>query len=147
MGMRALFLLCVALGTPGEASATAPDFSTGQVWAYRTRPGEEMSRLLIDKVEDDSRLGRIYHISITGIHIGRMDASRRYLNELPHLPVSAKTLMLSCTTLVGESEPNPDYLNGYQVWRKAFEAGRAGVYTISVSEIVDTADHTLQGQQ
>jgi hypothetical protein len=53
MRMRVLFLLCVVLGTPVEASSATPDFSAGQVWAYRTRPGEEMSRLLIDKVEDD----------------------------------------------------------------------------------------------
>ena len=147
MRMRALFLLCVVLGTSVEASAATADFSAGQVWAYRTRPGEEMSRLLIDKVEDDPRLGRIYHISVTGIHIGRPDAATRFLGELPHLPVSEKTLTLSCTTLVGESGPNPNYLDGYQAWRKAFEAGRAGVYTISIAEIVDTVDHPLQGQQ
>ena len=147
MRMRALVLLCVVLGTPVEASSATPDFSAGQVWAYRTRPGEEMSRLLIDKVEDDPRLGRIYHISVTGIHIGRTDAAIRFLSELPHLPVSEKTLTLSCTTLVGESRPNPKYLGGYQAWRKAFEAGRAGVYTISIAEIIDTVDHALQGQQ
>jgi hypothetical protein len=77
MRMRVLFLLCVVLGTPVEASSATPDFSAGQVWAYRTRPGEEMSRLLIDKVADDPRLGRIYHISVTGIHIGRTDASAK----------------------------------------------------------------------
>jgi hypothetical protein len=135
------------LGTLGAAAADTPNFSAGQVWAYKARPGEEMSRLLIDKVEDDPRLGRIYHISITGVHIGRPDASVHFASELPHLPVSEKTLTLSCTTLVGKSEPNPQYLGGYQLWRKAFEAGHAGVYTISVAEIVETTDRALQGQQ
>jgi hypothetical protein len=129
------------------ASGTTPTFATGQVWAYKTRPGEQMSRLLIDKVEDDPKLGHIYHITVTGLHIGRADGSTRLLPELPHLPVSEKTLTLSCTTLVGESEPNPDYLKGYQLWREAFEAGHAGIYTISVSEIVDIVEHALQGQQ
>jgi hypothetical protein len=148
MGLRAGFLICLALGALGAAAAAdAPNFTAGQVWAYRARPGEEMSRLLIDKVEDDPRLGRIYHISITGVHIGRPGASVHFVSELPHLPVSEKTLTLSCTTLVGSSEPNPRYLDGYQLWRKAFEAGHAGVYTISVAEIVETTDRTLQGQQ
>jgi hypothetical protein len=90
-------------------SAT-PQFAVGQVWAYNTRPGEEQSTLVIDKVEDDTKLGRIYHISVSGIQI-KVGAST-FTHELPHLPVSPGTLKMSCTTLVGQVAPNPNYLPG-----------------------------------
>jgi hypothetical protein len=111
------------------------------VWAYNARPGEEQSTLVIDKVEDDAKLGRIYHISVSGIRI-KVGGSA-FANELPHLPVSLETLRLSCTTLLGQAVPNSKYLPGYRLWKEARDAGHAGVYTISVAEIVTVTETTL----
>jgi len=36
----------------------------------------------------------------------------------------------------------PDYEEGYGMWRKAFEAGKAGIYTITVAEAVDVMEAT-----
>lgn len=147
--MRIRALLAIAIGVVSAPGVTAgvPHYAAGQVWAYKTRPGEEMSRVLIDNVEEDPKLGRIYHITVTGVHIGKATAPTGFVGELSHLPVSEKTLTLSCTTLVGQSAPSQNYVQGYRVWREAFEAGRAGVYTISVAEIVSITDQTLQKQQ
>jgi hypothetical protein len=117
------------------------EFAVGQVWAYKTRDGEEASRLVIDKVEEDVRLGQIFHISVTGLEI-RVGGSI-FTRALPHLPVSLKTLKLSCTKLIEQSVPNPDYLPGYSAWRQAFDAGHAGIYTISVADIVSLAEVAL----
>jgi hypothetical protein len=122
----------------------APDFEEGQVWAYKTRPGEVESRLLIDKVEDDPKLGRIFHISISKVQI--KGGPITLTDELPHLPVSLQTLELSCTKLIGRSDPNPRYLPGYRMWRQAYDAGRAGIYTISIAEILDLTEKMLQKQ-
>jgi hypothetical protein len=122
----------------------APDFEEGQVWAYKTRTGEEKSTLLINKVEEDPKLGRIYHVSISEVQL--KGGPMTFTNQLPHLPVSSRTLELSCTKLVGQSKPNPMYLQGYRVWRQAFDAGRAGIYTISISEILDLTERMLQKQ-
>jgi hypothetical protein len=65
---------------------------------------------------------------------------------MPHLPVSKKTLELSCTKLVGRADPNPMYLPGYRMWRQAFDAGHAGIYTISIAEILDLTEKMLQKQ-
>jgi hypothetical protein len=139
--MRKLFiLLIVTMALPSLGAA--PDFDVGQVWAYKTRPGEQDSTLLINKVEEDPKLGRIYHISVSKVQI-KVGAAI-FTHELPHLPVSLKTLKLSCTELVGHSEPNPMYLPGYRMWREAFDAGHAGIYTVSVSEIVDLSEKMLQ---
>jgi len=139
--MRLPLLLFAVLICSFTLGATL-DFDVGQVWAYKTRPGEQDSTLLIDKVEDDPKLGRIYHISVSKIHI--KGGAATFTDELPHIPVSLQTLTASCTHLVGRSDPNPMYLRGYRVWRQAFEAGHAGIYTISVSEILDLTEKMLQ---
>jgi hypothetical protein len=126
------------------ALGAAPDFEAGQVWAYKTRPGEEKSTLLIDKVEDDPMLGRIYHISISKVQL--KGGPMTFTDQLPHLPVSLQTLQISCTKLVGQSDANPMYLPGYRMWRQAYEAGRAGIYTVSISEILDLTEKMLQKQ-
>jgi hypothetical protein len=131
-------MVMIALSTLGAT----PDFDQGQVWAYKNRPGEEESTLLIDKVEDDPKLGHIYHISISKIHL--KGGSATFTDELPHLPVSLQTLHLSCTKLVGQSDANPMYLQGYHMWKQAYDAGHAGIYTISIAEILDLAEKMLQ---
>src|SRR4051812_21719003 len=102
--MRTFFVVFIGCVSFLAHSAT-PEFAVGQVWAYKTRTGEEQSTLVIDKIDDDTRLGRIYHISVSGIHIqiGRGSVA----NELPHLPVSQETLIQSCTALMRQADPNP----------------------------------------
>ena len=139
--MRALLVVLFWSFSFSTLSAT-PEFAVGQVWAYNTRPGEEKSTLVIDKVEDDAKLGRIYHISVSGIQI-KVGASA-FVQELPHLPVSLQTLKMSCTTLVALATPNSEYLPGYRIWKEAYDAGHAGVYTISVAQIVAITEKTLQ---
>ena len=141
--MRLFLILLIAMMSLVTLGATQ-DFDEGQVWAYNTRPGEEGSTLLIDKVEDDPKLGRIYHISISKIQI--KSGPGVFTDQMPHLPVSRQTLELSCIKLVGRSEPNPMYLPGYRRWRQAFDAGHAGIYTISIAEILNLAEQMLQKQ-
>jgi hypothetical protein len=135
--MRIALVVLVAMISFPTLGAT-PDFAAGQVWAYKTRPGEQASTLLINKVQDDPKLGRIYHISVFKIQL--KGSAVTFTDELPHLPVSMQTLNASCTSLVGQSDPNPMYLPGYRIWRQAFDGGHAGVYTISVSEILDLTE-------
>jgi hypothetical protein len=132
-----VFLWCVSIFAHGAT----PEFAVGQVWAYNTRPGEEQSTVVIDKIDDDTKLGRIYHISVSGIHI--QIGPSAFASELPHLPVSRETLKKSCTALLRQAAPNPAYLPGYRLWKEAFDAGHAGVYTISVAEIVGVTEATL----
>ena len=44
--------------------AKANEYSEGQIWSYKTRPGEEKSTVLINKVESHEKLGKIFHISV-----------------------------------------------------------------------------------
>jgi hypothetical protein len=124
-------------------AVNAQDFMEGQVWSYRTRQGEGASTLLIDKVEKDPTLGVIYHISISGLSIKNSRAESGVIHELPHIPVSAQTLQSSCLKLLGHSDQNPDFAKGYAEWKQAFDQGQAGVYSVTVAEIVEIADRLL----
>jgi hypothetical protein len=39
--------------------------------------------------------------------------------------------------------PNPVYREGYATWKRAFEAGNAGVFTISVAEIIGVIEKAM----
>lgn len=123
--------------------ANAADYSEGQVWSYKTRLGEENSTLLIDKIETNAKLGRIFHISIDGVRIKNRHIAGGISTQLPHFPVSEETLKQSLTKLIGHRAPHPDYVEGYMTWKAAFDAGKAGVFTIPVSEIIGVVEETI----
>lgn len=123
--------------------AQAHDFAAGEVWSYRTRSGEEGSTLLINKVEPDQKLGLIFHISVSGVHVKNRRAASGETKELPHFPVSKETLEKSCIKRVGKTKPNENYREGYNQWKQAFDQGQAGVFTIPVSEIISFVESTV----
>jgi hypothetical protein len=126
--------------------AKAAEYSESQVWSYKTRPGEEKSTVLINKVESHEKLGKIFHISVDGVKVKNPHIAGGISTELPHFPVSEETLNKSLTKLNGKRSVNPDYLEGYKTWKAAFDAGEAGIFTISVSEIVGFVEETINKQ-
>lgn len=123
--------------TPGLA---AEPYEAGQLWHYHTRPGEEASRVLINLIEPHDKLGKMIHISVLDVNLKNPRTASGVTHELPHFPVSEETLQKSLTTLAGRREILPDYREGYEVWKEAFDAGKAGIFTISVAEIVDVVE-------
>lgn len=121
-------------------------YTEGQLWTFRARPGEEGATLLINRIEHDPKLGAIHHISVFGVRLDNPVVPGAVITELPHFPVSRETLDKSCLELQGTRAPNPDYLQGYGEWREAFDAGKAGVFDIPVSEIVDIVQDAIAQQ-
>jgi hypothetical protein len=119
------------------------NFLEGQVWSYKARLGEETSTILINKVEGDPRLGPIFHVSISGVRVKNPNAPSGMTSELSHFPVSKETLEKSCVKPVGKSGPNPEYKEGYAEWKAAFDQGRAGVFSISIAEIIDGIESAI----
>ncbi|WP_269515549.1 hypothetical protein [Brevundimonas subvibrioides] len=128
-------LLVTLFAAPGQTSADP--YAVGQVWEYRTRPQEPQSLLMIREIEDGGVVGRIYHISITGI---RPDAGWGP-TEIAHAPVSRQTLDASVTRLSAKHPEMPDYRPGIAEWRGA----HGGVFTIGVAEILNVIDLQLSG--
>jgi len=128
--LAALLLLTTAVA--------AHDCAVGQVWTYRVRPGDEGSVVQINKIESHPKLGAIYHISLFGLHAVGSGFASGTITQLPHLPVSQGTLDVSVDALTTMAPRPVEYEAGYAEWRRAFDAGRAGIYTISLAEIVTT---------
>jgi len=107
-------------------------FAPGQVWRYATREGEEQSRVHILRIDTHPKTGHeIVHIAISGAR-----------TSIGHAPISRDALERSGLSLEAKSAPLPDFEEGYRIWRDDFDAGNAGVFTVSVAEIVDFIDNT-----
>ena len=124
-------------------ASSARDYAAGQVWTYHVKPGDEGSTLQINKVEQDPKLGAIFHISVFGLHISNPRVAGGILTELPHLPVSKEALDKSVESLSHAAIRPVAYEEGYAHWKKEFDAGRLGVYTTSIAEIVTLAEQTM----
>ncbi len=136
--MLKLFIALAALA--GFAEVERSDFyAEGQVWEYRTRPGEEGSLLKIQRIEsypssrtDETR--RVYHISIIGVRVGPTAQG-----ALPHLPVSRETLDNSVIRRSNSAVAFPRVDDGVEIWRR----DQGGVFTLSVADIVGAVDQML----
>lgn len=111
------------------------NFTPGQRYRYATRQGEEHSRIVILRVDPHDRLGPIVHVAIENIDI-TPPGSRRRMTRIGHIPISLAALQASEPRLDETSPELPDYQEGYDQWRTEFDAGRAGVFTIPVAEVV-----------
>jgi hypothetical protein len=139
--MRKLFAAVGLFLLMGASSAH--DYAAGQVWTYHVNPGDKGSMLQINKIEHDPKLGAIFHISVFGLRISNPRVPGGVLTELPHLPVSKETLDKSVESLANVPVRPVSYEQGYAHWKQEFDAGHAGIYTVSVAEIVTIAEQTM----
>ncbi len=126
--------------------AAAQEFAEGQVWSYKTRSGEEGSRVLINKIESVPKLGKVFHISVSAVKVKNPVIAGGFSTELPHFPVSGATLKQSLIKLTGKSAVNPEYREGYEIWKRAVDKGEAGVFIIGVADIVDVIEQSINKQ-
>ena len=137
----------VMLGVLMTQKAVGCDYSVGQIWAYKTRVGEEASRVTIAKIDDEEVYGCIYHIYVDRLQIRNHHLATGVQTELHHAPVNEETLDKSVTKLVGIEKALPDISEGYTVWREPFEQGDAGVFNISVAEIINVIERVANQSQ
>lgn len=128
-------LLCGVLWSVAAFSASK-DLKVGDIWAYKNRPGEDASTLMILKVENYPKLGKVVHIRVDAFRMINPVTGNEF-NDMPHLPFQAKALERSITHRVGKTAVIPEFSQGYAAWRAAFDEGKAGVFKISVSKTLD----------
>ena len=123
--------------------ATDSKFRVGDVWEYKTRPGEERSRLTIVKIDNSPELGIIVHVAVDSLTW--KDCQNNPLPEsAPHMPFACKALEASLTNRVGTIQTLPDYHNGYEEWKAAYSKKHAGIYLIAVQDAVSVAEKTYR---
>lgn len=116
--------------------AAAIDFDVGQLWSYRTRAGEDDSRIYIARVDRDFGTRPIYHLYIDGLKLKNPMLEGKVQDHLVHVPVSKESLEASVISLIRRDVTPPDISEGYEIWREAFAKGQAGVFTMSVQQAV-----------
>jgi hypothetical protein len=128
---------------PAGTGNTMQPFAAGQVWAYKARPGEEASRIVICRVEADPKGGEIVHIHVKGVRLKNKHAPSGASDQIGHMPYSGEALRKSLTTLESAGAALPAFEDGYQEWRGAFDKGKAGVWTAPVSEAIAVMESVL----
>ncbi len=141
-----LLLLAVSTGASLTVNAqeTEAKYKPGQKWSYKTRPGEEDSYLIVLKVDKHPVLGDIIHIALRKLKMKNEHLPEGSFSEnVDHMPFSQEALDNSDLKLLEEKTDLPDFAEGYQLWREAFEAKRAGVYSITVAAAVNVMEYGL----
>jgi hypothetical protein len=123
-------------------AASASGFSVGQVWHCQTREHEAGSKLSVVQI-DTLKGHEIIHISIEGLRISSPHAASSYSESVSHLPIGPTALKASVTQLSAQTDDLPDYKEGYQIWREAFDSDDAGFFTIPVAECVSYLEQAI----
>lgn len=121
-------------------------FQPGQVWQYKTRPGEESSRLIIAKVESNPKLGTIVHIQVKDVAIKSAKAPGGVSKVVSHLPFAEQAISDSVTVMDKDAVSPTGWEDGYKQWKSAFDAGKGGIWSITVSEAVSSMEQILSKQ-
>ena len=113
-------------------------FAEGQEWSIKSSPPSTL-KVVIGRAE--SWQGKtVVHVSILDIpnlHF-REDTT---FSEIAHVPFEASALARSVDELIAIGVPSPrDFEDGYREWKER----HGGIYTISVAEVVATAQATLR---
>lgn len=57
----------------------------GQVWTYRTRPGEEQSRLQVLVAGTDPTFGEVVHVRVDDVQVANPAAAQGYATWIGHV--------------------------------------------------------------
>ncbi len=155
MPMVAVFVACnqpasqttsvsqVKTDTMPVAGSLVIDFKPGQRWHYKTRPGEDSSTLIILKTGYYNHVGLV-HVCVEGVDV--KNPYKPGLDTLFHMPFSKEAMQKSVTQLISENNPLPDYIEGYNNWKKEFDAGTGGFFSTQVSEALDASQQAISRQ-
>jgi hypothetical protein len=116
-------------------------YREGQVWSYKTRTGEEQSKLIIQKVVPNAKLGCVVFIAIDGLHIVRDHYTGTEIHSVSLIPFSQESLDRSTTVLLQEEvhrNLNADVMGpSFEDWKKS----KGQTYRSTVLEFLNTLSH------
>jgi len=121
---------------------TVECLTLGQEWKYKTREGEEGSRLVVIDSFINKKQKIIYIIRITGIDIKSPYFKNYYPDGVPYIMISEAGLHASLTEFVGKSQWNQYYDEYFARWKKEFpnksiENGTVKGYLNTLEEVLN----------
>jgi hypothetical protein len=126
------------------AAARERIYARGEVWRCRARPWEPEANVQICRIDVEPGVGEIYHVGISGVRVRNPGGRFETYSRIPHVPVLRSVLDGSCLDFRFTTILDSDYRRGYLAWRAAFDQGRAGVFSISIADILDEFQRTLR---
>ena len=117
-------------------------YRTGQRWQYKTRPGEEGSRITILRVENVPDLGELVFIAIDGLRVADATAPGG-TRATVSFAAFAEAAMEESTLSLEATADTPEHQALYSGWRRAFEDGKAAAFTRTVAEAIDSLQENL----
>jgi hypothetical protein len=145
---RAIVLGWLALGPQAQAVEAKqcakpqpevdPTYSPGQVWSYKTRPGEASSTVTILRIERTPKSGIIVHVRVDGMRFKNCTGGPSP-TEINHAPFTKDAIDRSVSRLLRIVPKVPEFEAGYDDWL----AHCGGVYTVTLAEMVDADDVTF----
>lgn len=86
------------------------------------------------------------HVQLNGLN-SKSAPDKKDGSTASHLPFSEEAVEASVTDLLAIRQPLPeDYKEGYNMWREAFLAGKAGVFTAPAASVVDMIEEMMSGE-
>ena len=145
-------LCCLVLTTtsilhaqdPTLKDTTESKYKVGQdVELQDSTRREKESYFTVVKVETHLKLGIIVHIAVRKLKMKNPRSPDGLSEDVNHMPFSEVALSKSAVKVLKDKVDLPDFEDGYREWREAFDAGHAGVYTITLAEAVKVMEATL----
>ena len=130
-----LFLGFVFAGFSGPSWAQSGIYQEGQVWVIESGDYQGVE-VIIAHVEDHPRLDEVIHVMIPD-PIENLDGT--ISSQMSHIPFSEEGLLKSDINLYREDETVAEnWKVGYEIWNAAALEEEAGIFSVSVSEVIDT---------
>ena len=130
-----LFLGFVFAGVSGPSWAQSGIYQEGQVWVIESGDYQGVE-VIIAHVEDHPRLDEVIHVMIPD-PIENLDGT--ISSQMSHIPFSEEGLLKSDINLYREDETVAEnWKVGYEIWNAAALEEEAGIFSVSVSEVIDT---------
>ena len=106
----------------------------GQVCTYRGAI-VPTSRAIIGRVDSEPGGSTIISITLTDVPLPDPATGTLVPKEASHLPMDGAALRASLVECAGTAPVTAAFWEGYAIWREAYDAGRAGVFTLPLREV------------
>jgi hypothetical protein len=116
-----------------------PTYKPGQVWSYKTRPGEDDSTITILRVESTPKLGVIVHVRIDGFKLENCTGQKGN-SAMDHAPFTKAAIDKSVVKLLRTEKDIPDFQEGYTDWLSHC----GGLYQTSVAAALTATNKTMK---
>jgi hypothetical protein len=140
----------ISCGKPGDDAphpAIPSRYSPGGEYSFAGRSVDPGARFIVLHVDSHPKDGNIVHVAIHGIKIKNPQAPTGFAENVQHLPIAEAALEKSGPKLIRAGAPVPEFKEAYQLWRKPFDQGKAGIWTMPLAECLEAMEQSLNNRK